>query len=89
MEVLNPGAVVAHLHREALRAVARALDGKADPPPASVFVCVAGELRHRRGEPRLVLTVEAQELGDLPRALPREHDVVLVAELDGQQRQLR
>jgi len=38
---------------------------------------VARDLRHRGGDPRLVLSIEAEEAGELPGPLPGEDDVVL------------
>jgi hypothetical protein len=67
----------------------RGLHVEPHAPAARVLVGVARQLAHRRGDARLVLRVEAEGLGHLPRTLAREHHVLLVADLEREQRHPR
>ena len=52
-----------------------------DPAAAGVLEGVAGDLRNRGGDPRLILVLQAKQPGDLPGALPSEDDILLQANL--------
>ena len=67
-------------------AASSALERELDPAAARVLERVARDLGDRRGEPGLVLGVEAEQRGDLPGALARQHDVVLEPDRDREQR---
>ncbi len=53
---------------------------------AGVAECVARDLGNGRGDARLILPVEAEQAGDLPRALARDDHVLLELDGDGQKR---
>jgi hypothetical protein len=80
----DPGAVIRHRRGEGRR-IPR-LGGELDPAAARVAVGVAADLRHGRGDARLVAGVEAEEGRDLPGALAGEDHVRLAPDLDGQDR---
>ena len=81
LHVADARPVVTHPNNEGLHAGGLLLDREPYATASRVLVRVPGELRHRGRDSRLFLSVEPQELRDLARALPREHDVVLVLEL--------
>ena len=54
-------------------------------PPPRVLEGVAGDLRDRGGDARLVLRVEAEQFGELARAAAGQHDVRLGGDHDPQQ----
>src|SRR4030095_5083361 len=60
-------------------------DGTADGAPSSTTEGGAGKLRDGSGNARLALRVEAEEAGNLARALAGQDDVRLAAHLDGEQ----
>ena len=65
---------------------ARAATSNSDPPAAGILERVARDLRDRRRDPGLLLAVEAEQRGDLPGALAREHDVLLGPDLGREDR---
>lgn len=69
-------------------ALAHGAEGEADATTAAVAEGVARDLGHCGREPRLLLRVDAEQGRDLARALPREDDILLVAQLDGEDRAL-
>ena len=54
-------------------------------PAPGVARHVSRQLRHGGRDARLVLCVEPERVGDLPRALARQDDVFVTRDLDGQQ----
>ena len=83
LEVLDPRAPLVDADQKARRG--RRADQELDPAAARVLEGVAGDLRDRRGDPRLVERGEAQQAGDLAGALPRQDDVGFQADLQGQE----
>ena len=79
----DAGALVAHRNGQQLGG-APPLDRELHPAPARVADGVAGDLGDGGGDPRLGLDVEAEQLGDLPGPLARVDDVVLPADVDGE-----
>ena len=77
-----PGRWSLHLDDEELRR-ALAFDRELDLAAAGVAEGVARDLGHRGRDARLVLRLEAEQRGELARALARDHDVLLVADGDG------
>src|SRR5512146_360785 len=86
LHVANAGSVIADANDEALRLSLISLDAEAGAAAAGVFVGVARQLGYRRSHPRLVLCIESQELGNLSRPLTGEYHVVLVSDLEREQR---
>ena len=84
LQVGDAGTAVAGHDDEALR---RRLAGQAelDLAAARVLVGVAGDLRDRGGDPRLVLRVEADQLGQPAGAAADRDDVRLGSDHDPQQ----
>ena len=70
-------------------AAALAFTSELDAATTGILVRVAGDLRHRGREARLVLPIELELGRELTCALAGEHDVVLAHELHGQQRRQR
>ena len=56
---------------------------------APVLKCVARDLRHRRRQPDLILAIHTERRREFARALPREHDVVLVTQVHCEERDRR
>ena len=83
-EIRDPGPLVADGDAEELRS-ASAFDREADAPATRIAKGVADDLRDGRRDAHLILAVEADELGDVMRALARRHDVALVGDAYGQQ----
>src|SRR5581483_10890839 len=54
------------------------VDAVLDAPAAGIRIGIAGDFRHRGGDPRLLGRIEAECAGDLPRPLPGRDDVVFV-----------
>jgi hypothetical protein len=54
-------------------------------PPGGIAERVAGDFRHRGGDARLVLRLEADQCGNLARALPGADHILLVADRDREQ----
>ena len=54
-------------------------------PPLAVFERVAGDLGYRRGDAGLVLSLEADQLGQPPGALAHQHDVGFRLEREDQE----
>src|SRR6185503_19119063 len=79
----NAGALIAHRDGQQLGS-APALDRELHPSSTRVADGVACDLGDGGGNPCLGLDVEAEQLGDLPGALAGIDDVVLPADVDGE-----
>ena len=84
LEVRNATAAVAHVDHEPLRARFD-VDREIDRAAAGVSECVSDNLRHSCRNSRLFGSVEAEEGGDVRRALPADDDVLLVGKREGKQ----
>jgi hypothetical protein len=76
VEVRDARTAVGDANQQDLRR-ALALDFVRDAAVARIADRVARDLRHCGGDPRLILSVEAEHAGDLSRLLPRDHEVLL------------
>ena len=85
LELGDPGPPVADVDEQDLRR-RLSLHHELDRAAAAVAEGVARDLRHGGGEASLVLEVEAEQRGDLARALPGGDDIVLPRDRHGQHR---
>jgi hypothetical protein len=65
------------------------VDAELDLPATRVLVGVPPDLGHRGRESGLILRIDTEPCGELPRALTSEHDVVLARQLHRHQQPLR
>src|SRR4029079_9518928 len=79
VEVRDARTLIAHLNGQQLRRDG-ALDAVLDPAAAAVLIGGARQLGDRRRNARLLGAVEPELRGNLPGALPRDDDVVLVVD---------
>ena len=79
LEVLDPRAPLLNADQKSRRGTCADLE--LDLPTSRVLEGIAGNLRHRRGDARLIERGEAQQAGDLAGTLPRQHDVGLQADV--------
>src|SRR5581483_10044609 len=63
-----------------------ALHVELDAPAAGVAEGIARDLGHRGGDARLILSIEAEQLGQPARALAADHDIALLLDADPGQR---
>ena len=75
IQVGDPGPLIDHPHDQ-LR-LRRERDRELHGAAAAVLDRVPGHLRHGGGNPDLLLRVESEMAGDVPRALPRDHHVAV------------
>jgi hypothetical protein len=88
VQIADAGAPVRDADDEDLRR-RLALHGELHAAAAGILKCVARDLRYGRGEPGLLLTVEAQQRRNLARALAGGHYVLFVSDFSVQNGSIR
>ena len=86
LQIANAGAAIQDADEEDLGR-RLAFHHELDTAAARVLKRIAGDLRNRRGQPGLLLRVEAQQRRDLAGALARGHHVLFVSNFARKNRQ--
>ena len=82
-QILDPGTLVKNTDEENLGR--SQLHPIFDPPAARILDGIANDLGDGRGDARLILGIEAQETGDLTSPLAGLDDILLLADIGGDQ----